>query len=181
MPSRGEIGPFTLTSYERWRSETIRESSTRDACPLVRRSKDWPLRTTPAWRRSDRYSLGRRRLPRVTRICPSRGCSLGWSIPPDVVKWPSRSGAGRGVVDYQHFTVSQFLGQVMVACEARPGNRAGGASHPLFLQSWRQVDLLRGHCWRLMLPARREWRPMAKNPAGPRSCSNLQRPMAATG
>jgi len=155
----GEIGPFTLTSYEDaigW-AETIREVVDQGRMPPWfadpkighfindARLSDEEKRQIFAWVDAGCPEGDQSDLPEPRQFV------VGWSIPqPDlVVKMADEpfKVPAEGIVDYQHFTVDPGFTEDMwmVACEARPGNRQVVHHILVFLQSpGGQVDLLRG-------------------------------------
>ncbi len=155
----GEIGPFTLSSYEDvigW-SATIREVVDQGrmppwfADPAVghfindARLSDEEKRQIFAWVDAGCPEGDRNDLPEPRQFAE------GWNIPqPDLVIPMADSPftvPAEGVVDYQHFTVDPGFTEDMwmVACEARPGNRSVVHHILVFLQSpGGQADLLRG-------------------------------------
>jgi hypothetical protein len=155
----GEIGPFTLTSYEDaigW-AETIREVVDQGRMPPWfadpkighfindARLSDEEKRQIFAWVDAGCPEGDKSDLPEPRQFAE------GWNIPePDLVlkmaDTPYKVPA-EGIIDYQHFTVDPGFTEDMwmVACEARPGNRSVVHHILVFLQSpGGQVDLLRG-------------------------------------
>lgn len=155
----GEIGPFALTSYEDaigW-AETIREVVDEGRMPPWfadpkighfindARLSDEEKRQIFAWVDAGCPEGDKQDLPEP------RVFAEGWNIPqPDLVlkmaEQPYKVPA-EGIIDYQHFTVDPGFTEDMwmVACEARPGNRAVVHHILVFLQSpGGQSDLLRG-------------------------------------
>ncbi|MEX0676953.1 MAG: redoxin domain-containing protein [Pirellulales bacterium] len=155
----GEIGPFPLSSYDEalgW-GETIRE--------VVDQGRMPPWFADPSIghfindaRLSDeeKRQIGQW----VDAGCPQgdpadlpepRKFAEGWSIPePDLVlkmrDKPFQVPA-EGVVDYKHFEIDPAFTEDkwMVACEARPGNRAVVHHILVFLRtSGGEIELLRG-------------------------------------
>jgi peroxiredoxin len=155
----GEIGPFTLGSYEDaigW-AETIREVVDQGRMPPWfadpkighfindARLSDEEKRQIAAWVDSGCPEGDKKDLPEPRQFVS------GWSIPqPELVlnmaDKPFQVPA-EGVVDYKHFTVDPGFTEDkwMVACEARPGNREVVHHILVFLQSPSgEVELLRG-------------------------------------
>ncbi len=155
----GEIGPFSLTSYDEalgW-GETVRE--------VVDQGRMPPWFADPKighFENDARLSDEEKELINkwVEAGCPEgdpadlpepRQFAEGWNIPePELVlamaDKPFQVPA-EGVVDYKHFTVDPGFTEDkwMVACEARPGNRSVVHHILVFLQSpGGEIELLRG-------------------------------------
>jgi peroxiredoxin/mono/diheme cytochrome c family protein len=155
----GEIGPFTLSSYEDaigW-AETIREVVDQGRMPPWfanpevghflndARLSDEEKRQIFAWVDAGCPEGDKKDLPEPRQFVE------GWNIPqPDLVVKMADSPfevPAEGVVDYQHFTVDPGFKEDMwmTACEARPGNRSVVHHILVFLQlPGGQVDLMRG-------------------------------------
>jgi peroxiredoxin len=155
----GEIGPFSLTSYDDalgW-GETIREVVDQGRMPpwfadpkvghFVNdaRLSDEEKRQIAAWVDAGSPEGDPQDLPAPRQFAD------GWNIPqPDLVlnmadkpfQVPSE-----GVVDYKHFEIDPGFTEDkwMVACEARPGNRSVVHHILVFLRSpTGELELLRG-------------------------------------
>ncbi len=155
----GEIGPFSLTSYDEavgW-GETIRE--------VVDQGRMPPWFADPAighFENDARMTDDEKLLVRqwVDAGCPEgdpeqlpepRKFADGWNIPEPqlVLKMADKPFLvpAEGVVDYKHFTVDPGFTEDkwMIACEARPGNRSVVHHILVFLQSpGGEIELLRG-------------------------------------
>jgi peroxiredoxin/mono/diheme cytochrome c family protein len=155
----GEIAPFALTSYDEalgW-GETIREVIDQGRMPPWfadpkighfqndARLSDEEKSQIAAWVNAGCPEGDPADLPEPRKFVE------GWNIPqPDLVlKMADKpfQVPAEGVVDYKHFVVDPGFTEDkwMVACEARPGNRAVVHHILVFLQSpGGEIELLRG-------------------------------------